>query len=181
MTLLGWVPSGTMIRRGGARPGDVLLVSGTIGDGWLGLAAARGELADPGGWLTRRYQLPTPRLDLREALREHATAAADVSDGLIADAGHVAKASGVGLILDLDRTPLSPPARAWLAAQPDQAQGLLSLASGGDDYEIVCTAPPSAAAELGLTVIGEVVEGAGVEVRSGGRKLAAGPGGWRHR
>jgi thiamine-monophosphate kinase len=180
LTLLGWTPGGGMVRRGGARAGDLVMVSGTIGDGWLGLKAARGELDDPGGYLADRYRLPQPRVDLREALRAHASAAADVSDGLIADAGHIGEASGLKVRLDLDRLPLSEPARRWLDGQPDGVQALLALASGGDDYEIVCTAPASAGVSLGLSVIGEIVDGSGVEVRVDGVKFDSGPGGWRH-
>src|SRR5207244_3682081 len=95
LTALGWVPEGRMVRRAGARPGDVLMVSGSIGDATLGLAALRGEIDDPEGRLTFRYRLPDPRLELREPLRRYATAAADVSDGLVADARHIARASGV--------------------------------------------------------------------------------------
>ncbi|MFN3514566.1 MAG: thiamine-phosphate kinase [Phenylobacterium sp.] len=181
LTLLGWVPAGCAVQRGGARPGDILMVSGPIGDGWLGLRAARGAVDDPDGYLAGRYRLPSPRLDLITALRDQASAAADVSDGLIADAGHIATASGVGLVLHLDRMPLSEAALAWLAEQPDRLEALRRLASGGDDYEIVCTAPPEAAAALGLTVIGEVVAGQGVEVRLEGARIDPGPGGWKHR
>lgn len=179
LTALGWVPQGRMVRRGGAKPGEGLFVSGTIGDGTLGLAAAKGEIADPGGVLAGRYRLPNPRLDLRAVLLQAATAAADVSDGLIADAGHIGEASGTGLLLDLDRMPLSPAAAAWLAAQPDRAAGLLRLATGGDDYEIACTAPADAALP-GFTRIGEVRSGRGIEVLAGGRAVDPGPGGWRH-
>lgn len=179
-TLLGWVPAGGMVKRSGARPGDRLLASGPIGDGWLGLKAVRGEADDPAGRLAGRYRLPVPRLDLREALRAHASAAADVSDGLIADAGHIGRASGLGVRLRLEDVPLSAEAQAWLAGQADRAAALLALASGGDDYEIVCAAAPDAAARLGLTVVGEVVEGRGVEVLLDGRSLPAGAGGWRH-
>ena len=181
MTLLGWTPAGAMVRRGGAKPGDLLLVSGPIGDGWLGLRAARGAVDDPDGYLAGRYRLPDPRLDLREALRAHASAAADVSDGLIADASHIGTASRVGLRLDLDRVPLSKAARAWLDAQPERADSLRRLASGGDDYQIVCTAPPEAAAALGLAVIGEVTAGEGIEVLADGAPIDPGPGGWTHR
>ena len=100
-----------------------MLVSGTIGDGGLGLEAARGGLpalsAADQAWLADRYRLPQPRLGLRQALRDHATAAADVSDGLIADAGHIAEASGGGVEIDLDRLPLSDAAAAWLAGEAD--------------------------------------------------------------
>ncbi|MEO8115517.1 MAG: thiamine-phosphate kinase [Phenylobacterium sp.] len=141
LTLMGWTPQGRMVRRAGARPGDLVQVSGVIGDGWLGLEAVRGQVTDPDGYLARRYRLPTPRLDLRDALRAQASAAADVSDGLVADAGHLAAASGVHIRLHLDRTPLSPAAQDWLAGQPDRAAALVRLATGGDDYEVVC--PPA--------------------------------------
>jgi thiamine-monophosphate kinase len=177
LTAMGWVPSGRMLRRAGARPGDLVMVSGPIGDGALGLAAVLGEIGDPGGELARRYRLPTPRLDLRDALRQGASAAADVSDGLIADAGHIGEASGAAIRLDLDRLPLSAPAAAWLAGQPDRAAALVRLASGGDDYEVVCTAPQPLP---GFVVIGEVVRGAGVDVTVAEASVATGPGGWRH-
>jgi thiamine-monophosphate kinase len=177
LTAMGWVPAGGMVRRAGARPGDLVMVSGAIGDATLGLAAVRGEIEDPGGTLAARYRLPSPRLELREALRQGASAAADVSDGLIADAGHVAEASATGLSIDLDRLPLSPAAAAWLARQPERAQALVRLASGGDDYEIVCTGP---APMPGFTVMGEVRQGAGVEALVGGVPVPTGPGGWRH-
>jgi thiamine-monophosphate kinase len=169
-----------MVRRAGARPGDLVLASGTIGDATLGLAAVKGELEDPDGRLTYRYRIPEPRLDLRETLRQSATAAADVSDGLIADARHIAEASGVRIRLDLDRLPLSGAAATWLEGQADVAAGLLRLASGGDDYEVVCTLPPQIDKPAGLTIVGEVLEGQGIEVRAMGRELEPGPGGWRH-
>jgi thiamine-monophosphate kinase len=155
LTAMGWTPEGGMVRRAGARPGDRLLVSGTIGDGALGLAAVQGAIADPDGVLAYRYRLPEPRLDLRKSLRACATAAADVSDGLVADAGHIARASGVGLVL-------------------------IRLGTGGDDYEIVCTVRADRPKPAGFTVIGEVIEGEGVEVRAAGRIVDPGRGGWRH-
>ncbi|MBL8773686.1 MAG: thiamine-phosphate kinase [Phenylobacterium sp.] len=180
LTVMGWVPQGRMVRRAGARPGDRLLVSGTIGDGALGLAAVRGEISDPSGQLAFRYRLPEPRLDLRDALRRVATAAADVSDGLIADARHIADASGVQIVIDLDQLPLSGGAATWLEAQPDIPAALLRLGSGGDDYEVVCTAPPGVRKPPGFTVVGEVREGAGIEVRAAGAVVDPGAGGWRH-
>lgn len=178
MTLLGWVPVGGMIRRAGARVGDLVLVSGPIGDGWLDWGPGQGQLDRR--WLAEPFRLPNPRLDLRAALRANASAAADISDGLIADAGHVARASGVSLRLDLDRMPISGAAEAWLATQTDRAAGLAKLATGGDDYELLLTASPEAAERLGLPIIGEVLAGDGVEVRAGGQILETGAGGWRH-
>ncbi len=193
-TILGWTASGAMIRRSAARPGDRVLVSGTIGDGWLGLKAARGELAgvvpaEAAEWLAGRYRLPEPRLELRDVLRARAGGAADVSDGLVADAGHIAWASGVQLRLDLERLPVSEPADQWLQRQPDRARALGALATGGDDYEIVLTAQPGQAADLiaeaeaagvALTEIGEAVDGEGTAVLFDGRELELGRAGWRH-
>jgi thiamine-monophosphate kinase len=181
LTALGWVPEGRMLKRSGARPGDRLLVSGAIGDGALGLAAVMGEIPDPNGYLAFRYRLPEPRLDLRATLRRVATAAADVSDGLIADARHIAQASGVRLIVDLDRIPLSGAAATWLEGRADIPAALLRLGGGGDDYEIVCTMPSGVRKPAGFTVIGDVIEGEGVEVRAAGRVVEPGPGGWLHR
>jgi len=180
LTAMGWVPAGRMVRRAGARPGDKLLVSGTIGDATLGLAAVMGEIEDPDGRLAYRYRLPEPRLDLGETLRRHATAAADVSDGLIADARHIAEASGVGLTIDLDRIPLSGAAATWLEGQADLGGALLRLGTGGDDYEVVCTMASGVRKPPGFTVIGEVREGEGVEVLAAGRSVDPGAGGWRH-
>lgn len=178
LTAMGWVPEGAMVRRAGAKAGDIVAVSGTIGDGGLGLAAVRGEIEDADGWLADRYRLPTPRLDLRDILRGQASAAADVSDGLVADAGHVARASGLHLSLDLDRLPLSAPAARWLGTQPDRGQALVRLATGGDDYEVVATFAGSVPA--GFIAIGEVSTGAGVEVSAAGRRVQVAHGGWRH-
>lgn len=180
LTAMGWVPEGRMVRRAGARAGDQVLVSGPIGDGVLGLAAVRGEIDDPEGDLAFRYRLPEPRLDLRSPLRRLATAAADVSDGLVADARHIARASGVRLTLDLERIPLSRGAATWLEGQPDPTAALLKLAAGGDDYEVVCTMPAGIVKPPGFTVVGEVSEGEGIAARVSGRQVDPGHGGWRH-
>jgi thiamine-monophosphate kinase len=192
-TLLGWVPKGGMVKRSGAREGDVVLVSGTIGDGHLGLSAVQAPLIglspDHTDFLAGRYRLPSPRTGLRETLRRHATAAADVSDGLLADAGHVGAASGLGVALDLERTPLSAAARAWLALQPDPVHAVVELATGGDDYEVVCTVDPSqvaaavhSAASVGiaLTEIGVMIGGMGVRARFEGRTVDVAHRGWTH-
>jgi thiamine-monophosphate kinase len=178
ITALGWVATGKTRLRSGARPGDVVLVSGPIGDGWLGLQSAQAGRDDR---LAQRYRLPEPRLDVREALLAGATAAADISDGLVADAGHIAEAGGVRIVLHLDRLPLSAEGAAWLAEQPDRATGLVQLATGGDDYQLVCTADPMRAARLtGFTTIGAVHDGAGIEAWFGGRDLRLQHTGWRH-
>jgi len=193
VTLLGWVEAGRMVKRSGARVGDIVLVSGVIGDGGLGLQAAQGRLdalgADAVAYLADRYRLPSPRLALSGPLRGHASAAADVSDGLLADAGHIGEASGVGLAIDLERLPISTAAASWLARQPDRAKAYVELATFGDDYEVVCTASPlhldkliAAAAEVGvqLTAIGEARGGAGITPLWRGCEITVSRTGWRH-
>jgi thiamine-monophosphate kinase len=193
VTLLGWVEAGRMVKRSGAQVGDIVLVSGVIGDGGLGLEAARGQLDALGveavAYLADRYRLPSPRLALSAALREHATAAADVSDGLLADAGHIADASGLAVAIDLERLPISASAALWLARQADPAAAHAALAAFGDDYEVVCTAAPgsldkllAAAAEAGvpLTPIGEARAGRGVTARWRDEEIEVARTGWRH-
>lgn len=190
-TVLAWVPAGAAVTRAGARPGDRILVSGTIGDGYLGLKAASGELpglaAEQTAWLEGRYNLPEPRLGLAAALRRHAAAAADVSDGLVADAGHLARASGAAVAIALDRLPLSAAARAWLERQADCPAALAALATGGDDYEIVCAVRPDAAEALiaaaepiALTDVGVVEPGEGARALYGEVPVALARTGWRH-
>jgi thiamine-monophosphate kinase len=186
-TVFGWVPAGRAVRRSGAKPGDALVVLGPIGDGLLGLKAARGEISDPTGDLARAYRLPEPALHLRSALRAHASAAADVSDGLIADALHIAEASGCALVIDLERMPISTAAERWLAAQPDLAQAMLALATGGDDYALVCAAPDGQALvqaaeefETPARIAGRFEAGQGVTVLYGGESLRPERMGWRH-
>lgn len=193
VTLLGWVEAGRMVRRSGARVGDLVLVSGTIGDGGLGLQAARGELdwlgATASSYLADRYRLPSPRLALSDALRDYASAAADVSDGLLADVGHIGDASGLSVAIDLERLPISKAAAAWLESQTDPAAGYAALAGYGDDYEVVCTTAPASVDELiaaaakacvPLTPIGEVRAGRGVSARWRGVEIAVQRMGWRH-
>jgi len=193
VTMLGWVTAGAMVKRSGARAGNVLLVSGTIGDGVLGLDAAQEKLADTrwdhAAYLAARYRLPMPRVELGNILREHASAAADVSDGLLADAGHVALASGLGVEIDIDKLPLSAAAAVWEAQAPDRVSALLRLATGGDDYEIVCAIPPSkveeamiAAARTGtaLTPIGRFTQRVGVRAFYAGEPTPVTKAGWTH-
>ena len=192
-TLVGRAPRGATVRRSGARPGDLLLVSGAIGDAGLGLDILTGAGSVAAGdaeALVARHRLPEPRLTLRDALRAHASAAADVSDGLLADAGRIGTASGTAVTVALDRTPLSAPARRWVEAQASREGALARLATAGDDYEVVCTARPdraealrAAAAAAGerLTVVGEVGEGAGVRAAFEGRAVALDRLGYAHR
>lgn len=191
LTVFGWVPAGGAPSRAGARAGDRLVACGTIGDGALGLRAARGEPLEGGAWLANRYRLPEPLFALREALRAYAHASADVSDGLIADAMHIADASGLGLELDLARLPLSEPASAWLAAQPERAAALSELATGGDDYAIVCAVDgadeddfliAARAAAVAAQPVGRfITTGGKIELTCDGRGLPPPRrAGWRH-
>ncbi len=146
VSAFGEAPVRRIIRRGGARPGDAIFVSGTIGDAALGLRVLQGTMPgiteDCGAFLLDRYRLPQPRTALGPALIGVATAAIDVSDGLVADLRHVCEVSGVDAIVDAELVPLSPAAREAIAGHPP----LLAVAlTGGDDYELLFTAPPSAA------------------------------------
>jgi thiamine-monophosphate kinase len=192
MTLLGWTPKGRTAGRDGARAGDLVFVTGAIGDGWLGLHAARDELSlepDRVAALVERYRTPTPRLEFAGAIREWASAAIDVSDGLIADLGHLADASGVSLEIDLELTPRSAAAQAWYDSRVDEQAALESLVTGGDDYEIAFTARPADEAalrreaekrHLRLTRIGRVETGQGVVARFAGRPLTIDRPGFTH-
>lgn len=173
ITALGRAARGRFVSRSGAHPGDRIYVSGTIGDGALGLvlrrdedfasrldAAARRHLED-------RYLLPRPRVELIETLRAFASAAMDISDGLAGDLAKMMRASRTSAVVELACVPLSPAAREAIAMRPE----LEDIAfTGGDDYEILCCAPLEAAPRLEeaarkagvpLTRIGEVVAGAG--------------------
>ena len=172
ITALGRVGPKDALRRGAARPGDDVYVSGSIGDAALGLRALRGELprlaARHRRWLIGRYREPRPRVSLGPRLIGLAHAAIDISDGLIADLGHVCAASGVAASIVAAEVPLSEAARAALAGEP----GLLAtVLSGGDDYELLFTAPPSGAAAL-ASQAREV----GLPITRIGRIRSAGPG-----
>ena len=183
LTIIGHVAPGAALRRNGARAGDGIWVTGTIGDATLGLACLQDGLADPGGHLTDRYRLPRPRLGL--ALAGIAHAAIDVSDGLVQDLGHLCRESGVGARLEAARVPASP---AVLAAGPAWLERRLT---GGDDYELLLAVPPgsepalqaaAALADIAVTRIGLFEAGLdGVQVVGpDGRPLAIGRPGWSH-
>lgn len=138
LTAIGSVPnSDAALRRNGAKPGDVIFVSGSIGDGALGLKCVQGDLpADE--FLMGRYRLPQPRVGLGQVLPGLATSCIDVSDGLLADLGHLVAASGCGAEIKRDSVPLSDAARSMLIADADLWAAILA---GGDDYELLFTAP----------------------------------------
>ncbi len=169
LTAIGAVEPGQGLSRVGARPGDNLYVTGTIGDAGLGLAIARGAAA-PDKYLLNRYRRPTPRLAVGQRLAGLASAAMDVSDGLLIDADRLARASGLAVTIDLALVPVSE--AALLRVRADDV-GRLALASAGDDYELLFAAPPSAEAALlticeearvRLTCVGHVAAGAGLTV-----------------
>ena len=186
LTMLGELPRGQALRRSGARTGDDIYVSGTLGGAALGLQVLQGRLStsmSASDFLTRRYRLPEPRIGLGEALRGVAHAAIDISDGLLADLGHVLKASGNGAEVHTDRIPISQ------AAAPHRG-ALEAALTGGDDYEILFTAHPEQRPaiqaigqqlSLSLTVIGQITDGHDLEVLDAkGRPFAIERTGWRH-
>ena len=181
LTALGEVREGQALRRSGADSGDLVFVSGTIGDGALGLLAARGELdgieAAQRRYLADRYGLPEPRTDLGPRLVGVASAAIDISDGLVADLGHLCRASGVGAVVTCDDIPLSPAARAALELDPGRISAILG---GGDDYELLFTVAAARRGEIArlgrdlgleLSEIGRLEDGAGVTVLDGGAPM----------
>jgi thiamine-monophosphate kinase len=193
LTALGQMPMGTALTRSGAHAGDQVYVSGTVGDGALGLKALRGELRGIGEAdrvaLVERYHLPRPRLALGQALadRRLATAALDVSDGLVADLGHIAAGSGLAARIEAGAVPLSAAARTAL----DRDRGLReAILTGGDDYELLFTASPALAPAIAalagtlglpLTRIGAMAAGSGVRaVDETGTAIPLTKAGWTH-
>lgn len=182
LTILGHVAPGMAVHRFGAQPGDGVWVTGTIGDGALGLAVATGRLSDPTGFLLDRYRLPQPRVGV--AIGGVASAGMDVSDGLVQDLGHICRASGLGATIDAALVPASAAARAagdgWLETR----------LTGGDDYELALAVPPERedalraamdAAGVRATRIGVFEAGpAHVRVMLDGAEMALAKGGWSH-
>ena len=150
ITAFGRLPSGASIRRHHAKPGDLLVVTGTIGDAGLGLKLHSGAWAAPSSddaaFLNRRFQLPEPRISVGLLAREFAHAAIDVSDGLLSETRHLAEESGLSANIDLDTVPLSGEAETWVQDQDDKAEALLELAASGDDYELLFALPPDRSA-----------------------------------
>jgi thiamine-monophosphate kinase len=186
ITAFGTVPHGAMVRRATAKPGDVIAVTGTIGDAALGVLLHRdADLSK--SWrlssaaadhLQGRYLLPQPRNRLAEALRQHASAAMDVSDGLVGDLAKLCRASGVAAEIDVAAVPLSDAARAALSADAKLIERILN---GGDDYEILLTLPGakfdafrSAAENAGVPAakIGQIMSGQGVRCLREGKVVS---------
>ena len=185
LTVFGRVPAGQALTRAGARVGDLLCVGGELGDAAgalplvLGQREAVAEIAEP---LLARYWSPTPQLALGQALRGLATAALDISDGLLADCGHIAKASGVALQIEAVRVPLS----AALCALAGHEHALACALSGGDDYRLAFTVPPERLSVVQaqwpeVRMIGQVLAGQGVQLLdAAGQAIEVPRGGYQH-
>lgn len=198
ITALGHAPKGRALHRANAKPGDVVFTTGTIGDGALGLAMLLGEVKDlsseHAAHLARRYARPEPRWTLgAELLKTGLTVAAvDVSDGLVADIRHICEASNVDAVIEAEQVPVSEAARAVLEMKPELFNTVLT---GGDDYELVFTAPQDSVADiesmgeaqgLQITAIGRIEEpgtlgqGRIAVVDAHGIPLELGAGGYQH-
>jgi thiamine-monophosphate kinase len=172
ITAFGRVPPGRMVPRTGAKPGDRIVVTGTIGDAALGLRVLKGQITGEGlttssrEFLIQRYRVPQPRNVLAVAIREHASAAMDVSDGLAGDLAKLCAASGISATINLAAVPLSKPAHALVAQGHSNFE---SIVSGGDDYEVLSAIPENrwdsfvvaaARANVQITDIGRAEAGA---------------------
>ncbi len=175
ITAIGFVPAGRMVHRSGARPGDRVYVTGTIGDAALGLALLRDPKSASSGHLSpdhkehllNRHRRPRPPVTAIEVVRNHANAAMDISDGLAGDFAKLCAASNVGGRLDSTAVPLSDAARQWLGAEPAR---LADIITGGDDYELLATVPQNAqenfegeccCSAIPLKAIGEIIDPGG--------------------
>lgn len=193
LTAVGAAPRGRVLQRGGAAAGDEVFVSGTVGDAALGLLVLTGKIVverpEDEAWLTERYRLPRPRVTLGRSLLERALASAaiDISDGLVADLGHICEASGLGAEMRAPSLPLSTAGQRLIEGDPDL---FVTALTGGDDYELAFTVPPERAHELAalasaldlpLTRVGRMVSGDGVRVLGAdGRPVTLASAGWTH-
>ena len=188
LTLLGNVGSRGPVRRSGAKPGEDIWVTGDIGDSWLGLQAATGALgpliAEAQNQLVSRYRVPEPpRLAFADLIAARASASIDVSDGLVADAGHIAEASSVRLLIGASLVPLSATASHYVE---NGKVDLRDLLTGGDDYQTLFTVPQAARKAMRssgskITRIGVVTAGEGVFVLDADKQpLEFNAAGWRH-
>jgi len=191
VTAFGLVPEGAALRRNAAKPGDLVFVSGTIGDAALGLKAVTGDLAGLSAHhreaLVARFRLPEPRLSLGQALRGVAHAVIDISDGLVADFDHICDTSSVAGTLEAARVPFSPGARAAMQSNADLLETALT---GGDDYELLFTAPAETKDRIGaisrlsgvaIACIGSIAAGSGTRVLdTSGRAMSFRRTGYQH-
>lgn len=173
--LTGEVEQGGALLRSGAQVGDTVYVTGTVGDAAAGLQLLQSDIADDP--MVQRFLRPDARIVQGRALRGRASAAIDISDGLVADLGKLARASGVGAEIDVDRLPLS----AAMLDRFDRASAQRFALTGGDDYELCFTAPAESVADLdGVTAIGLVTGGGDVVCRRGGEVVDVDTSGYRH-
>lgn len=170
LSAFGLVEKGQALRRNGARAGDLLCVSGTIGDSALGLNVAKGEITDETGHLLERYQHPQPRIKLGLGLHKIARACLDVSDGLLADLTHLCKQSGCGADVHIQKIPLSKAARICLTKD---SSNLSTVLTGGDDYELLFSIPKthqeklcqiSAETQTEIHIIGSISASLGIRL-----------------
>jgi thiamine-monophosphate kinase len=185
--LAGLVPTGQALRRDGARAGDELYLSGSVGDAACGLELLRGEVTVPAAeaaYLQRRFEYPTPRVALGQALRGIASACIDISDGVYIDASRLLAASGCGAKLEIERLPVSEPLRRALGEQSWR-----TALCGGEDYELCFTAPPAQAAAVvataartgqAVTRIGALYPGTGLTLTAAGSVMQFSPSGFDH-
>ncbi len=171
LTAHGLVPKGAALRRNGAKIGDAIYVSGTLGDAALGLKFPHDN------FLQNRYQLPQPRLELGVQLRGQATSCMDISDGLLADMGHICAASNIGAEIILEQLPLSNAAKEMLETSPELWP---LIYAGGDDYELLFTLPQGAEAPAGTTQIGHVTDGKGVRLLQNNQEISVTKRGYSH-
>lgn len=177
ITAHGLVPQGKALRRNGARAGDAIYVSGTLGDAALGLGRAQDPAIPSHDALVQRYLLPQPRLELGRQLRGRATSCIDISDGLLQDLSHVCTASHTGAEIHVEQLPISAAARELLNTSPQ----LMSLIySGGDDYELLFTLPAGVAAPEHTTHIGTITDTPSVRLLSQGVEISAAQKGYAH-
>jgi len=157
LTAIGEVAQGKALKKSGAKPGDKIYVSGTIGDSYLGLQILSGKLDLDSAYLKQRYYKPEPRIALGESLVGLASSCTDISDGLIADLEHICKASTVGAVIRAGDIPLSDDAK-------NSGVNIQKLITGGDDYELLYTVADNIEPPEGAYYIGDIVDGEAVSV-----------------
>ena len=177
VTAMGFVPQGRIVKRSGAKAGDAVYVTGTIGDSGGGLALLKREGDSPNeadcAYLMNCYRVPQPPVTFGKSLCDIAHAGLDISDGLIADLGHLALASGVGIVVQGEQVPLSPALKALWGADT-----LARAVAAGDDYQIAFTARPGLSGPF--TCIGQVLAGGGVSLIVNGEEVVLMQPGYRH-
>ena len=185
ITAFGEVPAGQIVRRGGAKPGDVIYVTGTIGDGAFGLDVLQGRCKSmDDDYLIDRYRLPQPRSNCVDLVREYASASMDVSDGLVGDLEQLCLAAGVGAKMNCGHVPFSRPVQSLIELDNRMKERAIT---GGDDYEILFTVPYQKADAFEANCaeevrhIGEIIDGSGLEVHTAeGERMNFHTSSWSH-